>query len=252
MCLKNNGIGLKGDMPWPRIPKELKHFADVTTSKDPLAYSIGDYAMKSCLFSSGLTAQTQPQGLAKVNAVVMGRNTWDSLPAKFRPLPGRLNLVLSRTLSTVGTDENGMLEVSSSLEDALASLSVNPKVNEIFIIGGAQIYEEALKHEACKLVILTRIGKAFEADTFMPRIEETYTRLHVSRTYQHKDITYDFLFLGNRKLLSTKPELVPTRLMERYPCHAEMQYLEIIKDIIETGAIKDDRTGVGIVGKFGY
>ena len=57
MCLKNNGIGLKGDMPWPRIPKELKHFADVTTSKDPLAYSLGDYAMKSCLFSSGLTTQ---------------------------------------------------------------------------------------------------------------------------------------------------------------------------------------------------
>jgi len=39
MCMKNNGIGLNGDLPWGRIPKEMKHFADVTTSKDPMAYS---------------------------------------------------------------------------------------------------------------------------------------------------------------------------------------------------------------------
>ena len=39
ICMKNNGIGLNGDLPWGRIPKEMKHFADVTTSKDPMAYS---------------------------------------------------------------------------------------------------------------------------------------------------------------------------------------------------------------------
>jgi len=46
--------------------------------------------------------------------------------------------------------------------------------------------------------------------------------------------------------------MIPTRLMDKYPKHPEMQYLEIINDIIQTGAIKDDRTGVGIIGKFGY
>jgi hypothetical protein len=58
-------------------------------------------------------------------------------------------------------------------------------------------------------VILTRINKAFEADTFMPKIscdEEggaggLFTRIHISKTYQHKDITYDFCFMGNTKLL---------------------------------------------------
>ena len=52
--------------------------------------------------------------------------------------------------------------------------------------------------------------------------------------------------------MNARPELIPSRLMAKYPKHAEMQYLEIIKDIIETGSTKDDRTGVGIVGKFGY
>lgn len=192
----------------------------------------------------------------------MGRKTWDSLPNKFKPLPNRLNVVLTRSQSTViGNDENGMIEVYNDLEQALVTLSANPKVNEIFVIGGATVYEQALKNHSdhCKLIILTRIGKNFEADTFMPKITcddelagAFFTKLHISKTYQHKDITYDYCFIGNKKLMSQKPELIPTRLMEKYPKHPEMQYLEIIKDIIETGSTKDDRTGVGIVGKFGY
>lgn len=88
----------------------------------------------------------------------------------------------------------------------------------------------------------------------MPKIDEeqTFTKLHISKTYQHDDITYDYCFIGNRSLLQKKPELIPTKLMAKYPKHPEMQYLEIIKDIIETGKVKDDRTGVGIIGKFGY
>jgi dihydrofolate reductase/thymidylate synthase len=53
-------------------------------------------------------------------------------------------------------------------------------------------------------------------------------------------------------MLEKRPELIPTRLIAKYPKHPEMQYLEIIREIIETGSIKDDRTGVGIIGKFGY
>jgi hypothetical protein len=50
MAMKNNGIGLNGQLPWGRIPKEMKHFADVTSSKDPMAYCSAEYAMKSCFF----------------------------------------------------------------------------------------------------------------------------------------------------------------------------------------------------------
>lgn len=104
-----------------------------------------------------------------------------------------------------------MVEVYSEFDQAIHALSANPKVNEIFIIGGNSLYETALKQmgEHCKLVILTRIGKTFEADTFFPRLttDDTdatsiFTKLHVSRTYSHKDITFDYCFIGNKKLLS--------------------------------------------------
>jgi dihydrofolate reductase len=62
-----NGIGLAGTLPW-RLPKELKYFASVTSQA--------------------------PQG--QQNAVIMGRNTWESIPKRFRPLPGRLNVVVTR------------------------------------------------------------------------------------------------------------------------------------------------------------
>jgi dihydrofolate reductase len=57
---------------------------------------------------------------------------------------------------------------------ALENLSNNPKVNEIFIIGGATLYELALNKysDYCKLVIKTRINKDFEVDTFMPKVED--------------------------------------------------------------------------------
>ena len=187
----------------------------------------------------------------------MGRKTWDSLPDSHRPLPNRLNVVLSKSPIVEGAnDENGMIQVCSDFELALEQLSANPKVNEIFVIGGSTIYDLALtKHsDLCKLIILTRINKDFAADVFMPKIDEssTFTKLHISKTYSHKDITYDHVFLGNRSMMEHKPELIPSRLMAKYPKHAEMQYLEIIKEIIESGSKKDDRTGVGIIGKFGY
>ena len=66
---KTWGIGAGGALPW-RLPGDLRHFRE-------------------------LTARTADPG--KLNAVVMGRRTWDSLPPKFRPLPGRVNVVLSRS-----------------------------------------------------------------------------------------------------------------------------------------------------------
>jgi dihydrofolate reductase len=73
----------------------------------------------------------------------MGRKTWDSLPAKYRPLPNRLNVILTRGTAAAinANDENGMVEVCSDLEQALLSLSSNSRVNEIYVIGGGTVYE---------------------------------------------------------------------------------------------------------------
>jgi dihydrofolate reductase/thymidylate synthase len=187
----------------------------------------------------------------------MGRKTWESIPSQYRPLENRLNIILSSQQGLEGAnDENGQVLVFSDFDKALEAISVNPMVNEIFVIGGTSLFELSLGKyvDYCKLVIKTRINKDFEGDVFMPKIDEvnTFAPLYITKTYQHKDITFDYCFLGNRKLLEKKPELIPSRLFQKYPKHQEMQYLEIIKDIITTGNVKDDRTGVGIVGKFGY
>jgi dihydrofolate reductase len=69
----NNGIGQGGKLPW-RLPRELKYFARVTTGGD--TRDDGDKENKK-------------------NAVVMGRVTWESIPPRFRPLAGRINIVVS-------------------------------------------------------------------------------------------------------------------------------------------------------------
>lgn len=88
----------------------------------------------------------------------------------------------------------------------------------------------------------------------MPEFEEDFDALSISQTYsQAKDnLTFDYRVFGNRKLMASQPDLVPTRLMKLYPRHPEYQYLDIIKEVIKNGDRKEDRTGTGTLSKFGY
>ena len=99
------------------------------------------------------------KALTMGHPVIMGRKTWDSLPARFRPLPGRRNIVLSRK---PGIKLDGA-EVFASLDEALSAC--NPQ-EQVFVIGGAQIYAEALP--LADRLELTEIDAAFEADAFFP------------------------------------------------------------------------------------
>lgn len=105
------------------------------------------------------------------NAVIMGRKTWDSIPPKFRPLKGRLNIVLSRSFgeppqepSNVETD----FVRASSLEQAVTYLRSRPQgtLGRVFVIGGGQIYTSALEMKATKRILLTKVISDFECDTF--------------------------------------------------------------------------------------
>lgn len=91
--------------------------------------------------------------------VIMGRRTWESLPARFRPLPGRRNIVVSRNPNWRADGA----ERAGSLEDALALAADQERVA---VIGGGQIFEEALPY-ADKLV-LTEIDLEESGDTFFP------------------------------------------------------------------------------------
>mmetsp|Transcript_16 Transcript_16/g.23 ORF Transcript_16/g.23 Transcript_16/m.23 type:complete len:103 (-) Transcript_16:19-327(-) len=102
----------------------------------------------------------------------MGRKTWESIPPNRRPLPNRINAILtsSSDFKTQESDENGLVRIYSSFEDCVASLSADPSINEIFIFGGQALFELALGKYAkwCKLIMLTRINKDYESDVFLP------------------------------------------------------------------------------------
>lgn len=99
--------------------------------------------------------------------VIMGRKTWQSLPERFRPLPGRRNIVISRPGLVVARGtlfEAPGAELASSLEAALDLVSHEPKV---FIIGGGQVYKQALPF--ADELVLTEVDADFpDADTFFP------------------------------------------------------------------------------------
>ena len=136
-----------------------------------------------------------PEDLARFKAVtlgkpvIMGRKTWDSIPAKFRPLVQRRNLVLSRQpgLALAGA------EVFATLDEALAACAPDETV---FVMGGAQIY--ALTLPRADALELTEIDAAFDADAFFPdvdpqRFAEVRRERHHSPAERGHDWPYDFV-----------------------------------------------------------
>lgn len=141
-------IGLDNRLPW-HLPEDLKHFKQQTMG---------------C-------------------PVLMGRKTWDSLPARFRPLPGRMNVVLTRQADW---QAEGAVR-AGSLDEALAQLAGQARV---FVIGGAELYAAALP-QADRLV-LTEIDATWPGDAFFP----TWNRadfIEVARE-RHQAASNDFDF----------------------------------------------------------
>ena len=139
------GIGLAGAMPW-RLPKEMAHFAALTTNtSDP----------------------------RKRNAVVMGRVTFQSIPSRFRPLKGRLNIVLTTKEKSPDVDatSNDDAIYCDTLESALAAAASRDTIESVFVIGGQSVYALAMGHPCCRGIHLTRIvAPEFECDRFFPKI----------------------------------------------------------------------------------
>ena len=93
--------------------------------------------------------------------IIMGRKTFESFP---KPLPNRFHLIITRDRSY--TTEYKDCEVVHSLEEALARVE---KEEQVFIIGGGEIYSQALSE--CDIIELTRVHASYEADTFFPEID---------------------------------------------------------------------------------
>lgn len=139
----NGVIGRDNKIPW-HLPEDLAHFRQLTAGAP----------------------------------VIMGRRTWDSLPPRFRPLPGRRNLVLTRqeTWNEVGAYR------FNSLRNALSFCENDAYV---WIIGGAQIYAEALP--LASRIEVTEIAQTFDGDAWAPALlaeewKETDREAHTSAT----------------------------------------------------------------------
>lgn len=146
--LPSLGIGYKGGMPW-RLKQEMKYFRTVT---------------------SHTTKEN-----AK-NAVIMGRKTWESIPPKFRPLPNRLNVVLSRSFENAGSISNSDTVVHfNDVQTALEKVLALNFIDKVFIMGGAELYNKCVLHPLVENVLLTEIvsDKDIPVDTFLkfPLIE---------------------------------------------------------------------------------
>jgi len=108
----------------------------------------------------------------------MGRKTWDSIPPKFRPLKGRLNIVISRSFGPPAQDPVAAVPDPASepvraggLDQALDYLrarTAEPPLGRVFVIGGAQIYAAALALSEARRVLLTKVLSDFECDTDFP------------------------------------------------------------------------------------
>jgi len=117
----NGVIGRDGTLPW-HLPEDLANFRAVT------------------------------QGAA----VIMGRRTWESLPPRFRPLPGRRNIVLTSDESFEGTERAASLRTALDVE------------GDVWVIGGASVYAEALAH--VDVAVITEIDQTFDGDVVAPRL----------------------------------------------------------------------------------
>ncbi|MBD1544057.1 dihydrofolate reductase [Arthrobacter sp. IA7] len=126
-------IGKDGDMPW-NLPEDLKHFTRVTTG----------------------------------HPVIMGRKTWLSFPAKYRPLPNRTNIVITRQENWGSSPEAEGAVVVKSLDDALLESQFAPGCEAVWILGGGEIFKESMG--LANVAVVTTIDVDADGDTFAPEL----------------------------------------------------------------------------------
>jgi dihydrofolate reductase len=150
-CARNGVIGVNNQLPW-HLPEDLAHFKRTTLG---------------C-------------------PVIMGRKTWDSLPPKFRPLPGRLNVVVTRQ-----TDWQAQgAVVAHSLEEAIQHC---PADAQVWVIGGAEVYAQAMP--LATRAVITEIDADYDGDAFAPTFDANWQETERSTHVAASGLTYSLVTL---------------------------------------------------------
>ncbi|KAK9691058.1 hypothetical protein RND81_09G173200 [Saponaria officinalis] len=239
---REGGLGKDGKMAW-HIPTDSRFFEDVTTKT------------------------SNPE---KMNAVIMGRKSWDAVPPDYRPFCGRINVIVTRSLNfDVEGLENAL--VCRSLDTALELLALPPYddlVETVFNIGGGVLLRETLNAPACDAIHITEMETSIECDTFIPSIDTySFHPWYSSFPLVENNIRYSFVTYvrvrsnvakngtGDNSLRSYSGpfkiqdfSFLPKMILDR---HEEYMYLSLVNDIILSGNLKNDRTGAVTLSKFG-
>ena len=150
VAITSNGvIGKDGNLPWSRISEDMKWFVEKTTN----------------------------------NVVVMGRKTWDSIPANNRPLKNRVNIVVSsRSLSVLKGIEGTL---TGNLTTGLRSQERHYPDKELFVIGGKEIYEQCFP--VCDKIYITRIHGKYDGDVTLD-IDTVLEDFQITSSVKNKKI----------------------------------------------------------------
>lgn len=127
--------------------------------------------------------------LTSGHPVIMGRKTWESIPVRFRPLPGRTNIVVTRDETYAA--EGGV--VTHSLADALGAAKAAPGAEEIFIMGGGELYREGLPF--ANRFYLTLVDSNEDGDAYFPEYADTFTKVLLDEQHDHDGLLYSFVTL---------------------------------------------------------
>ena len=151
---KNRVIGKNNDLPW-HLPDDMKYFMQTT----------------------------------KGHHVIMGRKNYDSIPEKFRPLPNRINIVVTRQKDFSAPN----CTIVNSIDQGIV-IANEAGESETFIIGGAQIYKEGMA--LTQRMYLTEIQAEIQGDTYFPEIDFSkwveVSRIHHTMDERHK-FKFDFV-----------------------------------------------------------
>jgi len=221
-CNKN-GIGNNNTIPW-KLSDDMKYFKNITTDN-----------------------KTNNK-----NIVIMGRNTWESIPANFRPLNNRYNFVLSSKKDFI--DHNKVDYIASSFEDIVEFIKNNNMFlhSKIFVIGGEMLYKYVLDNYINNVhtLYITEIYKSVDCDKFFPKVNnELFKIQQVSDIKEENSVYFRYFTYGNISNSNISNSNI-SNSNKFYINKEEEQYKNLIKSILDEGLERQDRTGVGTISLF--
>nr|QDY51803.1 thymidylate synthase [Mimiviridae sp. ChoanoV1] len=234
---KNLGIGKMNSLPW-KLKSEMKYFRKTTSHLN--------------------------------SVVIMGRNTWESIPEKFKPLSGRINIILSsRQINIDGCERTFVADSLDNVIQIIDALQVNIMLGEVFIIGGQRLYQEVLKDNSkfvLDYIYQTEIYDDFNCDTYLLDKKEYKEKLKSYDLVKSSNFYNEFCDINQRQIyfryIVYKKALFKNdsglNVKVYYPLsfppfknEEEYQYLNILNKILESGLKREDRTGTGTLSVFG-